>query len=128
MRDVKLTKGHDIDIDGGGIMVSGADAVMQRNIEELKTFSGECFLDTTLGIPYQSDVFGKKPDYARIESILIKKICAIEGNTELLEFSLQRADGKRVLNLSYSVMTMYNVRLKFGGEIGDGVASLSSLR
>jgi hypothetical protein len=51
-RDLALTASGDLDPTNGGRMVEGQEAIAQRLKIRLRTFAGEYFLDTDLGLPW----------------------------------------------------------------------------
>lgn len=53
----------DLALDGSGNIAIAEDsyAVAQDVASACLVFSGECFYDTTLGIPWKKDVLGKRP-------------------------------------------------------------------
>ena len=53
VRDIRLDPSTgDLDLTGGGALVSDQDAIAQEIRVRLHTFAGEYFLDTTRGIPW----------------------------------------------------------------------------
>jgi hypothetical protein len=53
----------DLTLDGNGdlAIASGSYAVAQDVASSCLVFFGECYYDTTLGIPWKDNVLGKKP-------------------------------------------------------------------
>lgn len=63
-RTMKLdTTSWDLTLDGNGDLAIADDsyAVAQDVASACLVFSGECYYDNTLGIPWKSEVLGKKP-------------------------------------------------------------------
>ncbi|MFV4845148.1 hypothetical protein ACNJKD_01580 [Edwardsiella tarda] len=63
-RTMKLdTETWDLTLDGSGnlAIASGGEAVAQDVASACLVFSGECYYDNTLGIPWKQDVLGKSP-------------------------------------------------------------------
>ena len=82
-------------------MVTGADAILQYVLEAIKTFLGEWFLDTTIGIPYYESILKKNPDQVTIESALKARILACPGMQELTDFSMTAISATRKLNVQF---------------------------
>lgn len=57
------TASWDLTLDGSGNLAIANDsyAVAQDVASACLVFSGECYYDNTLGIPWKTDVLGKKP-------------------------------------------------------------------
>lgn len=84
----------DLDIQNGQLVLVGdLFATQQREIKEhieqrLRTFFGEWFLDTTLGIPYLEEVFTKPVDVSFIESLFIQEILETPGVVRIQDFNM----------------------------------------
>lgn len=65
-----------------------ADLVCQRVRHRLQTFMGECFLDTSVGIPYYTEVLKKNPDMRRVRALLLATISGVEGIRKILELKV----------------------------------------
>ena len=50
-----------LDASGNIAMASNPYAVAQDVATAVRTFSGECYYDTTLGVPYFQDILGQNP-------------------------------------------------------------------
>lgn len=55
----------------GNIAIAGAPySIAQDVAAQLSTFLGECWYDTTQGVPYWQEIFGKRPPASLIVSLL----------------------------------------------------------
>ncbi len=52
VRDLRLTSGGDLELLGGGGLVSDEEAIAQEITVRLHTFAGEYFLDSGRGLPW----------------------------------------------------------------------------
>lgn len=73
----------DLTLDSSGeiAVISGAEAVAMDVACACQVFLGECYYDNTLGIPYQTNILGKKFSGAYLAQKLeaeAKKISAVE--------------------------------------------------
>jgi hypothetical protein len=94
-------------IDNKMHLVEDNDEIQQRLKQNLKTFLGEWFLDTTLGIPYFQLIFQTHTPISIIEDIFKDEILKTKGIVELLEFSLKKYDKKtRKLTIDFKVKTL----------------------
>lgn len=60
---MKLDEGWDLTLDGDGnlAIATESEAVAQDVASACMVFSGECWFDNTLGIPWKEEVLGKRP-------------------------------------------------------------------
>jgi hypothetical protein len=63
----------DLVLDSNGNIAVAAQpyALAQDAASAIKTFLGECYFDTTIGVPYLQQIFGKSPPLALIKSALV---------------------------------------------------------
>lgn len=64
-----------------------SEIVAQRLKITLSTFLGEWFLDTTIGVPYFQQIFGKGRSKSAVDVIFQRIIAADPGVIEIREFS-----------------------------------------
>lgn len=57
-----------LDADGNIAVASEPYALAQDAASAIKTFAGEVYLDTTLGLPYLTQIFGKNPPIALLKA------------------------------------------------------------
>lgn len=99
--------------DGSLAVVTNALAVGQHVRQRLMTFEGEWFLDTTAGVTWLSEVFGKKYDPALAESLTKAEIMDTDGVTEITDFSVRFFQERRNLDIyNVAVMTEYDEKAK----------------
>lgn len=87
------------------VMAEGADAVAQQIKIVLKTFMGEWFLDTTVGIPYFEDILKKNPRSEVVETVLRGKIASVTGVTRVTAFDISIDNRLRTMTINYSAET-----------------------
>lgn len=85
-----------------------ADVVVQRLLITMKTFYGEWFLDTTVGVPYFQKIFGKTPKKATVDLIFQQLITNDADVLELLTFSSTLDTGTRGYSMTFSVRVADN--------------------
>lgn len=85
--------------------VDGADQVKQSIIQRFRTFAGEWFLDTSLGIPYFQNVLVKNPNLTLIESYFKNELWAVPGVLSIINFSLNFDPVARTISISCSVQS-----------------------
>lgn len=91
------------------VMATGARAVGEHIRQRLMTFTGEWFLDTSVGVPWLSEILGRRYDPALAEAVVKAEILATDGVREIISFSvdfLRATRGLRIRNVE--VLTVYD--------------------
>jgi len=102
---------HDLALsDNGNLdMVYDAEAVGQHARQRLMTFAGEWFLDTAAGVPWLSEILGRRYDPALAEAVVKAEILETHGVTEITEFSVGFSRATRELQVrGVAVSTIYD--------------------
>lgn len=95
--------------DGSLAIVTGAEAVGQHVRQRIKTFQGEWFLDTRVGVPWLDQIFAKAYDPVLAESVVKGCILDTDGVTGIESFSVSFDRGIRRLNTrNITVTTDYD--------------------
>ena len=96
----------DLIYDNSSVTVTGSQAggVAQKLTIKLRTFLGEWFLNTSTGVPYYQQIFGKVRSKATIDSIFIEKIVEEPDVVELVEFTSEILND-RTYTISFRVRT-----------------------
>jgi len=87
------------------VMVSGDDEIRQRLLTNLRTFQGEWFLDTTIGVPYFQEIFIKNPNPETVASFIKNEILNTEGVDDIASFSIDYDAASRKFGFIFSVKT-----------------------
>jgi len=99
--DLKLT-GGDLAIENDDlVLVDGVDAVAQHVTTSLKTFQGEWFLDTRVGVPYFDRVLGQKPRLAELEQLYREAIIKVPGMLSIEDMNIDFDGTTRLLSVSF---------------------------
>ena len=67
------------------VLATGQEEVAQRIEQRLKTWSGEWFLNTSLGIPYLTDVFLRSGDVGMVSSLIRRVIAETDGVVDVVD-------------------------------------------
>lgn len=59
-----------LDASGNIAVASEPYSLAQDAASAIKTFLGECYWDTTLGVPYLTQIFGKNPSLSSLKGVL----------------------------------------------------------
>lgn len=111
------TATNDIKVLNGNVSwTSGVESIIQHLKIRLKTFKGEWFLDTALGVSYFDDVFKKNPDLTILNAVFTKIILDTPGvlSLQTLSFDL---DSNRQLSIDFSAITADGI-IDYSGFIG----------
>lgn len=84
------------------------DVVAQRLKITLYTFLGEWFLDTTIGVPYFQQIFGKVRSKSTIDLIFQRVIANDPDVIEILSFESELAASTRGYTMTFQVRVRDN--------------------
>ena len=90
-------------------IVTKVDEVKQNLRQNLKTFLGEWFLNTGLGVPYFEDIFIKNPNAISIEAAFKNAILGTIGVRELIQFDLNLDSSRRELSYTFRAVVLDEV-------------------
>jgi len=82
------------------------ETVAQAVLTRLRLWSGEWFLDTTEGTPYQAGVFGKN-DQATADGVMRERILGTQGVVGIVAFSSSLNRDLRLYSVSATIDTIY---------------------
>jgi hypothetical protein len=81
---------NDLFIDGNSLaVVRDAEAVGQHARQRLMTFRGEWFLDTTAGVTWLDEIFGRAYDPALAEAIVKTELVQTDGVESIDTFAIR---------------------------------------
>lgn len=101
---------YDIAFDTGKLkVVDGIDEIGNRYIVNLNTYVGENFRDTSHGVDYFNNIFGKEVTETIPQDELKAAIINTRGNNELVLFDLSRTPGSRTGQLTAQAKTMEGI-------------------
>lgn len=106
---------NDLHLTSQGHLATVADAasVGQHVRQRLMTFAGEWFLDTTVGVPWLTEILGKGYDPALAEAVVKAEILDTDGVTEITSFSVGFTRSTRALIVKdVSVGTVYDQEVR----------------
>lgn len=108
MRYRKLDKDGDMLFGRGqaDYMRDTPDAVAQAVLTRLRLWTGEWWLDTTVGTPYQQAVLGTGKRKT-VEPAIRARILDTQGCTGIVAFSIAFDDDARVAKISATINTEY---------------------
>lgn len=101
---------HDIVFVNGECPVTQllTDVVAQRLKVTLYTFLGEWFLDTTIGVPYFQQIFGKVRSKSTADLIFQQIIANDRDVIEILSFKSELESGSRGYSMTFQVRVKDN--------------------
>lgn len=109
MTDLLLDRDtHDLVIVNGDlVLVDGIDLIRQRLKQRLLTVKGEWFLDTTIGLPYFTELSKKGITQSRTRSLFITQIEGTQGVNKVTRLSLDFNSRTREIMLDFVVDTQF---------------------
>lgn len=105
--NLKLDSSGDLIIGRGAARVEGAAYVGQLIANKLKTLYGEWQLNTTLGIPWFTDLLVHNPNEGLIYNWIFKTLNDIEYVTSVDNLVLGIVKSDRKLLIHFEVTTIY---------------------
>ena len=107
--DIKLTTDNDIEVVNYAMsLIEEDEAIKQRLLVALQIFKGEWFLDTDLGVPYFQTIFQKGVTKGVVDSILKRKIEAVEGVSRIVSFTSTLNNATRDYSCTFVCKTTTN--------------------
>jgi hypothetical protein len=72
---------NDLVLDAAGNIAVASEpySLAQDAASAIKAYKGECFWDTTLGVPWLTQIFGKSPSIAQLKSLFIAAALTVPG-------------------------------------------------
>lgn len=92
-------------------------ALAQMISVRLKILSEEWFMDTSIGIPYFSEIFGYKRSALFIRQIILSQIEAIPGVKEVTDFKIEEQKDRKIF-LSFTAVLSDSTAIKFNESVG----------
>lgn len=89
----------------------GTDSVIQFTMQRLRLFLGEWFMNTQDGVPWYQQILVKNADKATVDGLLRDCILATPGVTALLSFQSTQDRSKRIMTVSFTILTAMGKRL-----------------
>lgn len=68
-----------LDADGNIAVADEPYSLAQDAASAIKTFLGECYWDTSIGVPYMQAIFGKNPPLALLKEQLVAAALTVPG-------------------------------------------------
>lgn len=112
--------GQDLAINQGDLCLCAGDtdAIAQAIIIRLKTFAGEWFLDSNVGLPYLSHILGKKNSERFLQRIVTKTIKTLPGVVDLKNFDFELDHVKRGMCIKFSAILSDQRAIAINESIG----------
>lgn len=119
MMDFRL-RNNDLEINNGDISLcrDDVDTTAQSIAIRLKTLAGEWFLDTNLGIPYLTQVLGKKRNDRFLRRLIAKEIQSVSGVKELSDFSFDEGADPRSIVINFKAILSDHSTITINESIG----------
>jgi hypothetical protein len=86
--------------------VEGADEVVQRLRQRLRTFKGEDFMNTENGVDYYGNVLIKNPSPTVVEATIKAEIEGTPGVISITAFNIDADPSTRTFTLNFAVQSV----------------------
>jgi hypothetical protein len=100
------------------MMIDRADEVRQLLRSRIRTFQGEWFLDTSIGLPYHQSIFVKGTRPETVASYIKREILGCPGVLSLNEYSQDFNSQNRQLAANFRVQVTDNEILTVNEVVG----------
>lgn len=112
-------KEHDLEIVDGDFALcrTDRDAIAQAIAIRLKTITGEWFMDTTLGIPYLTRIFGHKRSERFMRQMIVPTVEAVSGIKQIKDFTIEEGSA-RTINISFTALLTDRGHVAINESIG----------
>lgn len=108
MRYRKLDSDGDYTLGAGGDWhVDSPEAVAQAVKTRLGLWTGEWFLDSTDGTPWNEQILGKRTRGKNYDAAIRQRILGTQGVSEISEYSSTFDGNTRALSVSATITTIY---------------------
>jgi hypothetical protein len=114
MTDLKLNSDNDIylnDYNDFVIVDDDKEQFIQRLRIKLKTFKGEWFLNTDIGIDYFNEVFTNKSNIEKIKNIFKVAIMEEKESVKLKEFELTMDSDRKIFLYAFLETIFGNIEV-----------------
>jgi hypothetical protein len=109
VRDLAIDDDGDLDFTGGDLnFVAGEAAVRQAVRIKVKTFTGEIFLDESIGVDYLNVVLVKNPDPLAVREAIRERIASVADVTEVVGSQLEVDRSTRQASIRFQYRTIYS--------------------
>lgn len=116
-RDLALAVDGDILVTEGDIVLSsGLEAIADDHQCRVRTFLGECFVDTTQGVPWMEEILGERPTPGRLREIFEAQVLATPGLVAMTDFAATRSG--RSASISYKAKATTGDTLRVALTVG----------
>lgn len=105
--NLKLDSSGDLVIDKGAGRVSGTEYVAQLIANRLKTLKGEWALDTSIGLPWYTDMLKRNPDVSFIYQTILTAIRNTYGVVDVTFLQLRTDPHNRKLYVDFKVSSLF---------------------
>jgi hypothetical protein len=85
-----------LDANGNIAVASAPYALAQDAASAIKTFLGECYWDTTIGVPYLQQILGQRPPLALLKQQLIEAAESVLPADAAVSVFVTQLDGRVV--------------------------------
>lgn len=110
---------NDLVIQNGDLVLVHNDSAIRQAVQQnLQTFLGEWFLDTTQGVPWLQSILVQHPNLDVIQSVLQEAILSTPGILSLTAFNFSFDNGKRTLTIQFQAISTNGQTIDLETSVG----------
>lgn len=110
---------QDLAIQNGDISLCGtADATAQAISIRLKTFAGEWFLNTDVGLPYLTQIFGRKNSQRFLRRLVSDALKGLPDVMEVKDLLIEEGQEPRSMVIKFQAVLTSQSTLNINENIG----------
>lgn len=112
-------RNHDLEVSNGDFALcpTEVDSIAQAMTIRIKTLAGEWFLDTSIGVPYLTEILGQKRNERFIRQMLLPEIQAVHGVQHIKDFEAKE-EPHRKLSISFAAVLTDGSQFQIEESIG----------
>jgi hypothetical protein len=90
-------------------VATGHEEIRQIILRNLETFEGEWFLDTTLGVPWFTEILSKQVTVAKVDALIMDVIVNSDGVLSLISYDSEYDKATRTLAVTFTAQTVAGI-------------------
>lgn len=106
-KDLNMSDDGDLVFTAGTLTFVDEDELIRQNLIKLiRTYTGEWFLDESIGLPWYQVILVKGVEVGTIEDIFVAAILSVAGVKEIVKLDIDFNSAARNLTVTFEVITV----------------------
>lgn len=90
-------------------LAKDTEEIRQIILRDLETLAGEWFLDTSIGVPWFTEILQKNVSTNKIDAVIIEKISTANGVVSLLSYESSVDRANRAYSIAFTAETVFGI-------------------